>query len=373
MGRGVSSGGGQSSLSYLFGSGEAPRPVSNNAPAPPIEGHAANNGPSSRPTAAAQPIDVTKQVPAGIHGNTTNNYFRADGQNTGNFITRLHLEAVAEFLQIGKGPFKEYEVVTCLLELEGDKALGPGAFSMAFWKFYSPEVRNNVMEFFKEFHLSLDWVLKHQSTFVRDNKILDAASIANETIDLRNKSFMVDLECKMDMEKVYDYNSEIIPIGEMAELKILASLFGFEQSFKGNRPLGRNSVDSKTFEISVEVAGKKQRGIIVERSRGFTSWIRFGESSLGWLLEGVETSCRGEGGQMFVKRWEDGGRKFRLECRTNDAGRFLLCSMVDSEAKRHCLVFPEGKGFLGGWALLAEKLRSIGILSEMRIGKQRYP
>ena len=37
--------------------------------------------------------------------------------------------------------------------------------------------------------------------------------------------------------------------------------------------------------------------------------------------------------------------------------------MVDSEAKRHCLVFPEGKGFLGGWALLAEKLRSIGILS----------
>ncbi|RVX00178.1 hypothetical protein CK203_026678 [Vitis vinifera] len=123
------------------------------------------------------------------------------------------------------------------------------------------------------------------------------------------------------------------------------------------------AVDSKTFEISVEVAGKKQRGIIVERSRGFTSWIRFGESSLGWLLEGVETSCRGEGGQRFVKRWEDGGRKFRLECRTNDAGRFLLCSVVDSEAKRHCLVFPEGKGFLGGWALLAEKLRSIGILS----------
>ena len=35
--------------------------------------------------------------------------------------------------------------------------------------------------------------------------------------------------------------------------------------------------------------------------------------------------------------------------------------MVDSDAKRHCLLFPEGKGFLGGWALLAEKLRSLGI------------
>ena len=35
--------------------------------------------------------------------------------------------------------------------------------------------------------------------------------------------------------------------------------------------------------------------------------------------------------------------------------------MIDSDAKRHCLVFTEGKGFLGGWALLAEKLRSLGI------------
>ena len=35
--------------------------------------------------------------------------------------------------------------------------------------------------------------------------------------------------------------------------------------------------------------------------------------------------------------------------------------MIDSDAKRHCLVIPEGKGFLEGWALLAEKLRSLGI------------
>ena len=35
--------------------------------------------------------------------------------------------------------------------------------------------------------------------------------------------------------------------------------------------------------------------------------------------------------------------------------------MVDLDAKRHCLVFPEGKGCLEGWALLDEKLRSLGI------------
>ncbi|XP_042502358.1 protein SPIRAL1-like 2 [Macadamia integrifolia] len=108
MGRGVSSGGGQSSLGYLFGSGEAPKPAAKQAepaqptqnaqPAQPTQhaqpaqsqGQGANNGPSPKPTVASQPVDNTKQIPAGIQGNTSknaNNYFRADGQNSGNFIT----------------------------------------------------------------------------------------------------------------------------------------------------------------------------------------------------------------------------------------------------------------------------------------------
>ncbi|KAL6345622.1 hypothetical protein AAG906_017353 [Vitis piasezkii] len=69
-------------------------------------------------------------------------------------------------------------------------------------------------------------------------------------------------------------------------------------------------LDSKSFEISVDVFGEKLKGIIVERSRGFTSWIRFGSLSLCCLLEGVEACCR---------------------------------------------------GILGGWVLLAEKLRSLGV------------
>ncbi|OAY84168.1 Protein SPIRAL1-like 2 [Ananas comosus] len=75
MGRGVSSGGGQSSLGYLFGSGEAPKAVENAAPAPVQK-------PASPP-----PVDASKQIPAGIQGCQANNYFRADGQNSGNFIT----------------------------------------------------------------------------------------------------------------------------------------------------------------------------------------------------------------------------------------------------------------------------------------------
>ncbi|CAI0463173.1 unnamed protein product [Linum tenue] len=73
MGRGVSSGGGQSSLGYLFGSGESPKPAKASSPptAAPVETLA----------------DITKQIPAGINSTSSNNYMRADGQNTGNFLT----------------------------------------------------------------------------------------------------------------------------------------------------------------------------------------------------------------------------------------------------------------------------------------------
>lgn len=81
MGRGVSSGGGQSSLGYLFGSVEEPNTTPKSAPAV---------APASEPAAVQKPVpseDNTKQIPAGIPGNHANNYFRADGQNSGNFIT----------------------------------------------------------------------------------------------------------------------------------------------------------------------------------------------------------------------------------------------------------------------------------------------
>jgi SPIRAL1-like protein len=84
IGRGVSAGGGQSSLGYLFGSGE----TTSNAQIAQNQGSEANNNVPSQKTASAaasKPID--KQIPAGVPGRLTNNYFRADGQNYGNFVT----------------------------------------------------------------------------------------------------------------------------------------------------------------------------------------------------------------------------------------------------------------------------------------------
>ncbi|KAK4380437.1 hypothetical protein RND71_002299 [Anisodus tanguticus] len=78
MGRGVSSGGGQSSLGYLFGDGEAPKSTTKRPQGVQSEAQPINKESSPKPVAAAP---ATKQVPAGIQS------IRADGQNTGNFIT----------------------------------------------------------------------------------------------------------------------------------------------------------------------------------------------------------------------------------------------------------------------------------------------
>ena len=50
-------------------------------------------------------------------------------------------------------------------------------------------------------------------------------------------------------------------------------------------------IELKSFEISVEVIGRKVKRVIVERSKGFVSRIRFGSKSLGGLLEGLEVWC----------------------------------------------------------------------------------
>ncbi|KAB2634506.1 methylesterase 11 [Pyrus ussuriensis x Pyrus communis] len=83
MGRGVSCGGGKSSLGYLFGGGETATanktPKTTNSTPPPPQNASPVPAPASSPSG--------KQLPAGIHSKPTNNYLRVDGQNCGNFIT----------------------------------------------------------------------------------------------------------------------------------------------------------------------------------------------------------------------------------------------------------------------------------------------
>ena len=52
------------------------------------------------------------------------------------------------------------------------------------------------------------------------------------------------------------------------------------------------SVDSKSFEISVDGEGRALKGFITEKRKGAVSWIRFGEAGLRNLLKGIETCCK---------------------------------------------------------------------------------
>ena len=78
------------------------------------------------------------------------------------------------------------------------------------------------------------------------------------------------------------------------------------------------------------------------------------------LLMGVEECCRASVSVGRTFAWRENGRSFWLESKVNNAGRFLLCSVTDGERKKHWLVFPEGRGFLNGWTMLAEKIRGMG-------------
>ena len=120
------------------------------------------------------------------------------------------------------------------------------------------------------------------------------------------------------------------------------------------------AVESKSYELTMEGKGKKTKCFITERSRGVASWIRFGVEGMEKLLWGVEECCRVSVPAWRTLVWRENGRSFRLESRVNNAGRFLLCSVTDGEGKKYWLVFPEGRGLINGWRMLAGKIRGLG-------------
>ena len=52
--------------------------------------------------------------------------------------------------------------------------------------------------------------------------------------------------------------------------------------------------------------------------------------------------------QEWFANWEEGGRSYKLERRSNKAGNFLYCSVRDAGWKRFVICIPEGKGLVRG-------------------------
>ncbi|XP_075523764.1 protein SPIRAL1-like 2 isoform X1 [Primulina tabacum] len=99
-GRGVSSGGGQSSLGYLFGSGEVPKPSPDNAKDVATESRASHKEHAPKPNAADQPVDDSKQIPAGIQSSTMNKHSRSGVDNICN-SSRYDLARQTIVMRIG--------------------------------------------------------------------------------------------------------------------------------------------------------------------------------------------------------------------------------------------------------------------------------
>ena len=67
-------------------------------------------------------------------------------------IEGLHLQSLnrneAEVLEL---PFTEEEIHYALMEMNGDKALGPDGFTVAFWQSCWDFVKEEIVDLFKEF------------------------------------------------------------------------------------------------------------------------------------------------------------------------------------------------------------------------------
>ena len=130
------------------------------------------------------------------------------------------------------------------------------------------------------------------------------------------------------------------------------------------------AVEAKSFEIEVEEAKNGLKGCIWERRKGITSWIRFGRRSLSRLLTGLEDCGRATRVSSWENVWEEDGRRYKMEKGSNQAGVFIRCSVRDYGGKNYNLMFPEVNGIVGGWRILAEKMRQLGVRSSDEIQRE---
>ena len=63
-------------------------------------------------------------------------------------------------------PFREKEVFTTLNDMEGDKALGPDDFTLAFWQNSWQFVKAEIMELFHDFFVSETFTRSLNTTFL---------------------------------------------------------------------------------------------------------------------------------------------------------------------------------------------------------------
>ncbi|RVW80279.1 Uridine kinase-like protein 1, chloroplastic [Vitis vinifera] len=108
----------------------------------------------------------------------------------------------------------------------------------------------------------------------------------------------------------------------------------------------------------------KRRGrlhaTIVERKGGISSWVRLGPVSLGIVFECLNLSIEDRRMGRWAREWKENGRMYSLSHDYNRGGCFLRLGVADLEGKRFRVFIPRGRVERGGWASMANTLRSLG-------------
>ena len=229
-------------------------------------------------------------------------------------------------------PFTENEIYSALMEMNGDKALGPDGFTVAFWKNAWDFTKEEILDMFKEFHEHNSFVrslnntflvlipkkngaedlgdfrpisllrglykllakvlanrLKKvigkvvsiaQNAFVTGRQILDASLIANKVIDSWQKRKEKNPICKLDIEKAYD------SINWKFLMKVLQKM-GFETKWVGWM---WSCVSSAKFSVLVNGV---PTGFFSLALKGFDKGILYPLISLLWEWK-YWTSSSGE-------------------------------------------------------------------------------
>ena len=101
----------------------------------------------------------------------------------------------------------------------------------------------------------------------------------------------------------------------------------------------------------MEDAGKKLKGCIWERCEGGMFWGFWSQKFLSEEEDCDRISKR----EKWASWWEEEGK------RSYKARIYLLCTVRDPDGKRFSLIVHKGRGFIGGWQVLAEKLHHLGV------------